>query len=160
MRRLAVLSTLAAAVLAGCGGGDGSASAPAAPKPQRAAPDPARAADELAIRCGLVRPVPGEVPAIVPEGILPAGSFIARARRTDSAARATILLPIGFSEAHQTLSANANRTGFKVIFSETEALDAEVYLSGPGGLMKFRIYGSRQCADASQALFERSYTEG
>ena len=34
-------------------------------------------------------------------------------------------------------------------------------MSSPGGLIKFRIYGSRQCPDsASQVLFERSYTEG
>lgn len=146
------------AVLGGCGGGD----APDAEhvQPRRVA-DPARAADELAVRCGLVRPVPGEVPAIVPEGLLPPGSYIVKGKRTGSAARATILLPLGFDTAMRTLSANAERAGFKVIFSETELLEAEVYLSGPAGLVKFRIYGSRQCPDsASQALFERSYTEG
>ena len=144
---------LLAVLLAGCGGGE---KRPAKPKP-----DPARAADEMAIRCGLARPVPGEVPAIVPEGLLPPGSFIARARRTGSSARATILLPLGFGAAHQTLSANAEKAGYSVIFSEQELLEAEVYMSSPGGLIKFRIYGSRQCPDsASQVLFERSYTEG
>ena len=144
---------LLACLVAGCGGGEKRAPAPTV--------DPARAADEFAVRCGLARPVPGEVAAIVPEGLLPPGSFIARARRTASSARATILLPMGFGAAHQTLSANAEKAGFSVIFSEQELLEAEVYLSGPGGIMKFRIYGSRQCPDtASQALFERSYTEG
>ena len=144
----------AACLAAGCGGG----SEPREPKPRV---DPARSADELAIRCGLARPVPGKVPAIVPEGLLPPGSFIARARRTGSSARATILLPIGFTAAHQTLSANAKKAGFSVIFSEQELLEAEVYMSTPGGLVKFRIYGSRQCPEtASQVLFERSYTEG
>ncbi len=140
--------------VAGCGGGG---DAP----PERKAANPARTADDLAIRCGLIRPVPGEVPAIVPEGLLPPGSFIARARRTGSSARATILLPLGYVAAHQALANNAEKAGFKVIFSETELLEAEVYLSGAGGLVKFRLYGSRQCPDtASQALFERSYTEG
>lgn len=158
MCRTAILSLLAAVAFTGCGGGDGSTPAKAKKRP---AVDPAQAADQMAIRCGLVRPVPGEVPAIVPEGILPPGAYIARGRRTDSAARATILLPLGFEAAHATLSANANKTGFKVIFSEQEPLEAEIYLSGPAGLIKFRIYGSRQCPDsASQALFERSYTEG
>ena len=144
---------LLACLAVGCGSGE---ERPAKPKP-----DPARAADEMAIRCGLARPVPGEVPAIVPEGLLPPGSFIARARRTGSSARATILLPLGFGAAHQTLSANAEKAGYEVIFSEQELLEAEVYMSSPGGLIKFRIYGSRQCLDsASQVLFERSYTEG
>jgi hypothetical protein len=108
-----------------------------------------------------VRPTPGKVPAIVPEGILPPGSYIARGRRTSAAARATILIPMGLTVAHQTLSVNANKTGFKVIFTEQEAFDSEIYLSGPAGLIKFRLYGSRTCPDtASQALFERSYTEG
>ncbi len=147
---------LAAACLAGGCGEDGDGAEPSKPKV-----DPARVADDLAIRCGLARPVPGEVPAIVPEGLLPPGSYIARARRTGSSARATILLPIGFGEAHQTLAANAKKAGLSVIFSEQELLEAEVYMSGPGGLVKFRIYGSRQCPEAaSQALFERSYTEG
>jgi hypothetical protein len=141
-------------VLVGCGGSGED-------KPPRKVADPASTADELAIRCGLVRPVPGKVPAIVPEGLLPPGSYIARGRRTGSSARATILLPIGYTLAHQTLAANAGKAGFKVIFSEIEPLEAEVYLSGAGGLIKFRLYGSRQCPDtASQALFERSYTEG
>ena len=140
-------------LVAGCGDGE---KPPAKPRL-----DPVRAADEMAIRCGLARPVPGEVPAIVPEGLLPPGSFIARARRTGSSARATILLPIGFVAAHQTLSANAQKAGYSVIFSEQELLEAEVYMSSPGGLIKFRIYGSRQCPDsASQVVFERSYTEG
>ena len=146
---------LAAAVVAGCVG-DG----PERERPRRVV-DPARTADALAIRCGLVRPVPGEVPAIVPDGLLPPGSYIVKGKRTGSAARATILLPLGYAAAMQTLSTNAQKSGFEVIFSETELLEAEVYLSGPGGLVKFRIYGSRQCPDsASQALFERSYTEG
>ena len=155
MRRRVLITVVAAAcAAAGCGGDD----EPKAAKPKL---DPARAADEFAIRCGLARPVPGEVPAIVPEGLLPPGSYIARARRTGSSARATILLPLGFSAAHQTLSANAEKAGFSVIFSEQELLEAEVYMSSPGGIMKFRIYGSRQCPDtASQVLFERSYTEG
>ena len=144
---------LLALLLAGCGGGD---KRPAEPKL-----DPARVADEMAVRCGLARPVPGEVPAIVPEGLLPPGSFIARARRTGSSARATILLPLGFGAAHRTLAANAEKAGYTVIFSEQELLEAEVYMSSPGGLIKFRVYGSRQCPDsASQVLFERSYTEG
>jgi hypothetical protein len=145
---------LAIALLAsGCGGEE--------KREARPRVDPAIAADELAVRCGLARPVPGEVPAIVPEGLLPPGSYIARARRTESSARATILLPIGFAAAHATLSANAKRAGYSVIFSEQELLEAEVYMSSPGGLVKFRIYGSRLCPDsASQVLFERSYTEG
>lgn len=154
MRRLAALLCLL--LLAGCGGGETA-------KRERppAGVDPARAADELALRCGLARPVPEEVPAIVPEGLLPPGSYIVRGRRSGSSARATILMPLGFGAAHQALAANAKRAGFKVIFSEQEPLEAEVYLSGAGGLVKFRIYGSRQCPDgASQALFERSYTEG
>ena len=153
LRRL--LPIASACVLCACGGSD--------EPPERRTPrvDPARTADELAIRCGLARPVPGEVPAIVPEGILPPGAYIARGRRTGSSARATILLPLGFAAARETLSVNAEKVGFKVIFSEQELLEAEVYMSGPGGLIKFRIYGSRQCPDtASQALFERSYTEG
>ncbi len=155
MRRRGLILIVAVACLAGCGGGD------AEPRAKKPRVDPARAADDFAIRCGLARPVPGEVPAIVPEGLLPPGSYIARARRTGSSARATILLPLGFSAAHQTLSANAEKGGFSVIFSEQELLEAEVYMSGPGGLIKFRIYGSRQCPDtASQALFERAYTEG
>lgn len=142
-----------AATLAGCGQGEQE-------RPRRAV-DPARAADELALRCGLVRPVPGAVPAIVPEGLLPPGSYIIKGRRTGSSARATILLPMGYTAAMAALSANAEKSGFKVIFSETELLEAEVYLSGAGGLVKFRIYGSQRCPDsASQALFERSYTEG
>jgi hypothetical protein len=144
---------LLACLVVGCGTGD---APPAKPKL-----DPASAAEEMAIRCGLARPVPGEVPAIVPEGLLPPGSFIARARRSGSSARATILLPLGFGAAHQTLAANAAKAGYKVIFSEQELLEAEIYLSSPGGLIKFRIYGSRQCPEtASQVLFERSYTEG
>lgn len=155
--RLALPLLLVAAVLAACGG-DGR---PAAKPAKQAAPDPARAADELAARCGLARPVPEKVPAIVPDGILPPGAYIVRGRRSGSSARATILLPLGFADAHRTLAANAAKSGFKVIFSEQEPLEAEVYLSGPGGLVKFRIYGSRQCPDtASQALFERAYTEG
>ena len=155
MRRRVLITLFAAAGLAAGCGGEGE---PKAAKPKL---DPARTADDLAIRCGLSRPVPGEVPAIVPEGLLPPGSYIARARRTGSSARATILLPLGFSAAHQTLSANAEKAGFSVIFSEQELLEAEVYMSSPGGIMKFRIYGSRQCPDgASQVLFERSYTEG
>jgi hypothetical protein len=150
------LPLLSLCVLAGCGGGSGERADP--PEPRA---DPARAADELAIRCGLARPVPGEVPAIVPEGILPQGAYIARGRRSGSSARATILMPLGFAAARATLAENAERAGFKVIFSEQELLEAEVYMSGPGGLVKFRIYGSRQCPEAaSQALFERSYTEG
>lgn len=152
LRRLTPLAC--AFALAACGGGEERER----PKPRV---DPARAADDLAVRCGLARPVPGEVPAIVPEGILPPGSFIARGRRSGASARATILLPLGFAAARQVLSDNAQRSGFKVIFSEQELLEAEVYMSGAGGLVKFRIYGSRQCPDtASQALFERSYTEG
>ena len=159
MRRPFLLLCIAAAVASGCGGEE-SGGEPA-PAKKRPAVDPAVAADELAVRCGLVRPTPGKVPAIVPDGILPPGAYIARGKRTGSAARATILLPLGFAEAQQVLSANANKTGFKVIFSEQEPLDAEVYLSGPAGLIKFRIYGSPRCPDsASQALFERSYTEG
>lgn len=153
MLRLLPLS-LCACLLAACGGSD-------APPQRKARVDPARAADELAIRCGLARPVPGEIPAIVPEGLLPAGSYIVRGRRTGSSARATILMPLGFSVAHQTLAANAAKAGFKVIFSEQELLEAEVYMSGPGGIIKFRVYGSRRCPEgASQALFERAYTEG
>jgi hypothetical protein len=153
--RLPSLLAVACLATAGCGG-DGDAKG--APKPRV---DPARAADQLAVRCGLARPEPGAVPAIVPEGLLPPGSYIARARRTDSSARATILLPMGFVDAHATLSANAEKAGYSVIFSEQELLEAEVYMSSPGGLVKFRIYGSRLCPDsASQVLFERSYTEG
>lgn len=155
LRRLPPLIA-AVCLAAGCGGDAGGAAE--RPKP---APDPARAADEMAVRCGLARPVPGRIPAIVPEGLLPPGAFIAQGRRTGSSARATILLPLGFAQAHRTLAANAERAGYSVIFSEQELLEAEVYISSPGGLVKFRIYGSRQCPDsASQALFERSYTEG
>jgi hypothetical protein len=144
------------ALTAGCGG-EGAAT----PVVKRRAPDPAQIADALAIRCGLLRPVPGTVPAIVPPGLLPVGSYIAKGRRTGSAARATILLPIGPALAMQTIAGNAPKAGFEVIFSETEPGEAEVYLSGPGGLVKFRMYGSRQCPEAAtQALFERSYTEG
>ena len=158
LRRL--LPTAACACLvAGCGGSGGSGADRRDPPKPRV--DPARAADQLALRCGLARPVPGKVPAIVPEGILPPGSYIVRGRRSGASARATILMPLGFVAASQALAANAERSGFKVIFSEQELLEAEVYLSGAGGLVKFRIYGSRQCPDsASQALFERSYTEG
>jgi hypothetical protein len=155
-RRLAAV-LLAAVLLAGCGdAADG--------KPEqkrRRAPDPAQAADQLAIRCGLLRPEPGTVPAIVPPGLLPPGAYIAKGRRTGSAARATILMPIGVTLALQTISSNATKAGFEVIFSEQEPGEAEVYLSGPGGLVKFRMYGSRTCPEAAtQALFERSYTEG
>lgn len=155
LRRLPPL--LAAACLAaGCGGDAGGAERRAKP-----APDPARTAGELAARCGLSRPVPAPVPAVVPEGLLPPGAFIAQARRTGSSARATILLPLGFVAAHRVLAENAERAGYSVIFSETELLEAEVYMSSPGGLVKFRIYGSRRCPDsASQVLFERAYTEG
>jgi hypothetical protein len=157
MRRCVAL-LLAAALLAGCG--DAADGKPDPPR-KRAAPDPARVADELAIRCGLLRPVPGTVPAIVPPGLLPQGAFIAKGRRTGSAARATILMPIGVTLALQTIAANATKAGFEVIFSEQEPGEAEVYLSGPGGLVKFRMYGSRTCPEAAtQALFERSYTEG
>ena len=147
---------LALFLLAGCGGGGGDED-----RGSRKVVDPIRTADELAIRCGLARPVPEKVPAIVPEGLLPPGSYIARGRRSQSSARATILLPLGYTAAHQTLSANGEKAGFKVIFTEIEPLEAEIYLSGAGGLIKFRLYGSRQCPEAaSQALFERSYTEG
>src|SRR5688500_15360582 len=108
--RRAIPMLLVASLAAGCGGADKPSPAPK--------PNPARTADELAIRCGLARPVPGEVPGIVPEGLLPPGSFVARARRTGSSARATILLPLGFTDAHRTLSANAEKAGFSVIFSE------------------------------------------
>lgn len=156
LRRLPTLLAVTVLLPAGCGGGGSGDAKPPAPKV-----DSAQGADELAVRCGLARPVPGEVPGVVPEGLLPPGSFVARARRTGSSARATILLPIGFQEAHRVLAANAERAGYSVIFSEQELLEAEVYLSGPGGLAKFRVYGSRRCPDsASQALFERSYTEG
>ena len=149
-----MLVAVACLAMGGCGGDED-------PRDVKPRIDPAQTADDLAIRCGLARPVPGEVPAIVPEGLLPAGSYIARGRRTGSSARATILLPLGFTEAHRVLAANAERAGWSVIFSEQELLEAEVYMSSPGGIVKFRIYGSRQCPDsASQVLFERSYTEG
>lgn len=154
VRSSGLLAIVVAAALAGCGAGERDE------RPRPAAKPPATA-DDLAIRCGLLRPAPGEVEAIVPEGLLPSGSFIAQARRSGSSARATILLPMGFQAAQRALAENAPRAGFKVIFSEQEPLEAEVYLSGSGGLVKFRIYASRQCPDsASQALFERAYTEG
>lgn len=159
---LASALTVVAAVAAGCGGGEERGAPDAGPVVSPAAVDDARAAaDALAERCGLVRPVAGTPMDIVPREIVPPGAYVARGRRSGSSARATILLPLGLVPALEDLRRRARSAGYKVVFAENEGFEAEVYLSGPGGLVKFRLFRSATCPDeASQATFERSYTEG
>ena len=163
-RRAVVATTLAIAGLglAGCGDEPGTGAAGPTPTASAAAGGDARAvADALAERCGLVRPVPGTPMDIVPTALVPPGAYVARGRRSGSAARATVLLPLGLVAALEDIGKRAQPAGYKVAFKENEGVEAEIYLSGPGGLVRFRLFRSAACPDeASQATFERSYTEG
>ena len=145
MRRRAALLLLAVTVtVAGCGGGRRPATELDLPGPT--------AVKDLATECGLP-PSTGARAAELPRVLLPPRSYVVAEEGTSFGYRATVVIGLSVTQALESVVRQARRERYKVLRTENEGFDAEAFLERGKVRTAVRLFASRFCEDASQAVF-------